>query len=241
METWKSVLLLAAGLLCGAWRWRSREKRRYRRSVYRAETGKQYKKVEENRGMDGEYRTSLELEKRIRGRRYFVFNAYIPCRSGGSTETDIVMIHEKGIFVIENKNYCGQVRGRANREYWEHILPGKRRTFYNPIYQNQGHVRHLRRLLGEHGYHLPMVSVIVFNDGVKRLRVKMAGSDAILCRSRRAASKINRRLRRMEQVLDEAEMEEVYGILKAQTRPFWWVRYGQRKRAEKLQKKAGKI
>ena len=233
-----AVILAAVLAVCG-WLWRTRKKREYRRSEYRAETGKRYKKVENSPGTEGEYQTSLALEKRVRGNRRFVFNAYIPCRSGGSTETDIAMIHEKGIFVIENKNYSGRVKGRADREYWEHIQSGRRQTFYSPVYQNLGHVRHIRRLLEERGYRLPMVSVVVFNDRLERLQVRRKGRDVIVCRSRRAPGAINRRLRRMERVLGERELEEVYEILKEQTRPFWWVRRGQKKRVEKLQRQRG--
>mgnify|MGYP006967612848 FL=1 len=43
----------------------------------------------------------------------------------------------------------------------------------------------------------------------------------------------------MERVLGERELEEVYEILKEQTRPFWWVRRGQKKRVEKLQRQRG--
>ena len=232
-HTWILVGVVLTGVLACGWLWRHRRKREFRRSQYRAETGKRLKRVESDKGTEGEYLTSLALEKRVRGNRRFVFNAYLPCRSGGSTETDIVMIHEKGIFVIENKNYYGTVKGRADREYWDHYLPGKHHTFYNPIYQNKGHVRHLKRLLEEHGWRLPIVSVVVFNDRLERLRVRKKGTDAIVCKSRRAAGKINRRLWRMERVLDDGELEAVYDLLKGQTKPFWWVRHGQKRRAQK--------
>lgn len=242
MEGWKAAALLAAALIIGLWLWKTRKKREYQRSEYRAETRKRYKKVESSTGTEGEYETSLALEKRVRGKRRFVFNAYIPCRSGASTETDIVMIHEKGIFVIENKNYYGRVKGRADREYWEQIVSGRRKWFYSPIYQNQGHIRHLRRLLEEEGCRrLPMVSVVVFNDRLKRLQVRKKGRDVIVCKSRRAAGKINRRLRHMEKVLDDEQLEKIYELLKEQTRPFWWVRRGQKKRAARLQKQSQKF
>ncbi len=230
----EKILAGIMAVLLILWLFRSRRKRKFGRSVYRAETGKRLKTVEKGKGTEGEYLTSLALEKKIRGRALFVFNAYLPCRSGGSTETDIIMIHEKGIVVIENKNYGGRVKGRADREYWEHVLPSGRRTFYNPVYQNQNHVRHLKRLLGEKGWKIPVMSAVVFNDRLERLRVKRCGTDAVICRSRKAAGKINRRLKKMETVLDEQELEAVYGFLKEQTRPFFWVRSGQKRRVRRI-------
>lgn len=230
---WKAAAVLAAVLLA-LWLWKSRRKRQFRRSEYRTETGKRLKAVEKGKGTEGEYLTSLALEKKIRGNRRFVFNAYLPCRSGGSTETDIILVHERGIFVIENKNYGGQVKGRADREYWEHILPSGRRTFYSPVYQNRNHARHLKRLLSEKGWNLPVMSAVVFNDRLEKLRVRRRDPEVIVCRSRRAAGRINRKLRRMEPVLDERELEEVYRFLKEQTRPFFWVRNGQKRRVRRI-------
>ncbi len=224
----------AAAVIAAVWFWKTREKRRFKRSAYRAETGKRLKTVEKKRGTEGEYLTSLTLERKIRGRKRFVFNAYLPCRSGGSTEADIILVHEKGVVVIENKNYGGRIKGRADREYWVQILPSGRRTFYNPVYQNQSHVRHLKRLLEEKGWRVPVLSAVVFNDRAERLQVRRKGADVILCRSGKAAGKINRKLGRMEAVLDERSLEEIYGFLKEQTRPFFWVRNGQKKRVRRI-------
>ena len=118
MEGWKAAAVLA--VCADHWPLAVEDQKKTGVSAVRISGRDQNgKKVESSTGTEGEYETSLALEKRVRGKRRFVFNAYIPCRSGASTETDIVMIHEKGIFVIENKNYYGQVKGRADREYWE--------------------------------------------------------------------------------------------------------------------------
>ena len=106
-----AAFLLAAVFLTGLGRHR---KKRYARSEYRRETGNKRKKVEQDAGKNGEYETSIALEK-IRGRRCFVFNAYIPRADGrGSVEIDIIMIHERGIVVIENKNYSADPMGAGH-------------------------------------------------------------------------------------------------------------------------------
>ena len=98
----------------------------------------------------------------------------------------------------------------------------------------------LRRLLEEEGCRrLPMVSVVVFNDRLKRLQVRKKGRDVIVCKSRRAAGKINRRLRHMETVLDDEQLEKIYELLKEQTRPFC-VRRG-RKEGGQASEAAGKF
>lgn len=214
--------------------------RRYRRSEYRTETRKRRKKVEKDRGATGEYETSVALE-RIRGNKYFVFNAYIP-RSGGKgcVETDIIMIHEKGIVVIENKNYSGIVKGRMDRTFWEHYLGGKRYTFYSPVYQNISHIRHIRSFIEDHidGVSLiPIFSVVAFNDKIEKLKVRRKWrSGTIVCRSCQAQKKIWRRLKRQEIALDQGKMDEIYQLLKSRSQVFRWVKRNHRKQVEKNKK-----
>ncbi len=233
MITWSIAGIALIGLLI--YLYKTRESRRYRRSEYRAETGKRRKKVERDKGTSGEYQTSLVLEKGIKGNRRFVFNAYIPCGNKGSTETDILMIHEKGIFVIENKNYYGKVKGKGDQAYWTHIMPGRTVTFFNPIFQNEGHIRQLKRFLKEKGWEIPIVSVIVFNDRARLGRIPLKGKEAIVCRSRRSAVKINRKLRHMEKILTPEEVDQVHRILKICASPSWWEKRSHKKYVKKLQ------
>lgn len=72
------------------------------------------------------------------------------------------MVSEYGIFVIETKNYKGWIYGGANSEYWTQNIYGKKYQLYNPIQQNQGHVRALRRILKD----LPsdmFISIVAFS------------------------------------------------------------------------------
>ena len=196
--------------------------------------------MEKDKGSSGEYETSISLEK-IKGKKYFVFNAYIPKAGGkGCVETDIIMIHEKGVVVIENKNYSGVVKGKADRTYWEQILNGRRYTFYSPVYQNMNHIRHIKDFLENRGAaspSLPVFSAVVFNDKIRRLKIKRKWkSEAVICRSRKAPAKIQKKLRHGERALDEREMEELYRELKSRSEVFRWVKRSHRKKVEKYKK-----
>ena len=60
-------------------------------------------------GQYGEYATEYALGKNnIPGYRKTAHNVYLPYK-GYTTELDIVMVHEKGIFVFESKNYSGWI------------------------------------------------------------------------------------------------------------------------------------
>ncbi|MCR5768855.1 MAG: NERD domain-containing protein [Lachnospiraceae bacterium] len=74
-------------------------------------------------------------------------NLYI-CNDKYSTEIDLVAITEKGIFVIESKNYGGWIFGDLNSEKWMQTLQnGSKHQFYNPLKQNENHRRKISKFL----------------------------------------------------------------------------------------------
>ena len=69
-------------------------------------------------GKKGEEDTIHQLS-RIRGRKYILHNIYVPLKNGKSTaEIDIILIHKKGLFVVENKNYSGWIYGEEQELKW---------------------------------------------------------------------------------------------------------------------------
>ena len=82
---------------------------------------------------------------------------------GKTTEIDLLMIHEKGIFVFESKNYSGWIFGNEHQKYWTQLLDyGKEKhRFYNPVMQNAGHIQAIRQSLPQNP-DIPIYSVIVF-------------------------------------------------------------------------------
>lgn len=65
----------------------------------------------------------------------------------GTSQIDHIVISNYGIFVIETKNYYGKIVGAEDDEYWEQITPKETRKFYNPIKQNEGHIKALNNIL----------------------------------------------------------------------------------------------
>ena len=67
-----------------------------------------------NVGQFGEYMTEYALKNNnLKGEYIVLKNAYVPLKNK-STEIDLLMIHEKGIFVFESKNYSGCIFGKAD-------------------------------------------------------------------------------------------------------------------------------
>ncbi len=101
------------------------------------------------KGAFGEYLADYALDHGdIPGEHETFTNVYVPTR-GRTSEVDIVMLHETGVFVFESKNYSGWIFGSANQKQWTQTLEkGRKNRFYNPIFQNRSHINALRDHLG---------------------------------------------------------------------------------------------
>lgn len=98
------------------------------------------------RGKKGELSVRMWL-KLLSSDQYKIINDLLISSHGHTSQIDHVVLSEYGIFVIETKNYKGWIYGSANNEYWTQNIYGDKYQLYNPILQNQGHIRALRNLL----------------------------------------------------------------------------------------------
>ncbi len=83
---------------------------------------------------------------------YHVINNALFSSNGRSTQIDHIVVSPYGVFVIETKGYKGWIFGSENAEYWTQNIYGHKTQFYNPIRQNEGHVKFLSYLLKNIGY-----------------------------------------------------------------------------------------
>ena len=123
-----------------------------------------------NKGAYGEYKTYCRLRSYERNGAKFLFNVYLPSTSkySDTTEIDVLMISDRGIFVFESKNYSGWIFGNDKQKMWTQCLPqGKGRQalkekFFNPVWQNNAHIKALRNTIRSET--LPVYSLIVFSE-----------------------------------------------------------------------------
>ena len=138
------------------------------------------------KGEYGEKRVSSILS-RLPSDYYNVFDDVIIPTSKGSAQIDHIVVSVYGIFVIETKNYSGKVYGSENSEYWTEYFNWFSRvwykyghhsesySFYNPVRQNEGHIRAIRNLLKGNG-DLYICSVIAFSNEAE-LHVSVSSAD----------------------------------------------------------------
>lgn len=91
-------------------------------------------------------------------------NLYIYLGNDCYSQVDIVVATEVGIIVIEDKNYGGWIFGNGMHEQWTQVMAygSEKYRFYNPIKQNQQHIKHLREL-SEQLNNIPFYSIVVFS------------------------------------------------------------------------------
>lgn len=131
---------------------------KYSRSNYRKESGVGLLKFLFDKGSFGEGLIFFELEK-IPQYGKIMTNLYLPTENG-TTEIDVVYLAESGIYVLESKNYSGWIFGNARSKNWKSVIYRKKYSFYNPIWQNNKHVKYLKQVLGD----VQTKSVIVFSQ-----------------------------------------------------------------------------
>ena len=142
--------------------------KKHKESDYYKQTGKDLFYLDKDKGSSAEFIIGKQLE-RINGYKKLIYNCYIPKADGGTTEIDVIMIHEKGLFVIESKNYSGWIFGNEDHKQWTQVLKGGRRgpqkySFYNPIKQNVTHIKWLNSYLKTSDIDVPYYSFIVFGN-----------------------------------------------------------------------------
>lgn len=141
-------------------------KSRYKKTDYYDQTHKSFWSMQFDKGSQGEYLIWDSLQQ-LPGYKKFLFNCYLPKRNGESTEVDLILLHESGIYVFESKNYSGWIFGIETQQYWTQSLPGRygqahKVKFFNPILQNQAHLKWLGEYLGIDSHFF--YSCIVFGD-----------------------------------------------------------------------------
>lgn len=97
----------------------------------------------EGKGRLGEFVVELELSRLPAS--YRAFHDVTLIHGDTTAQIDHVVVHTSGIFVIETKNYSGEIF--PGSEKWIQRLEGREYPFHSPIVQNSKHVQVLAEFL----------------------------------------------------------------------------------------------
>lgn len=118
--------------------------------------------IRKTKGKRGEMNVAFIL-KRLPHEDYHVINDLMLDLGGWTSQIDHVVVSRFGVFVIETKNYQGRITGGENSDSWTQNIFGHKYQFYNPVHQNESHIKALRKVLGDTG-RIRMIPVIAFSN-----------------------------------------------------------------------------
>lgn len=113
------------------------------------------------KGKRGEKQMAVLLSM-LPKKKYQVINDLLIQSGGHSTQIDHVVVSVYGVFVIETKYYQGWIYGGENSEFWTQNIYGHKYQLRNPLWQNQGHVKAISRVLGGPGM-IPIHNIVAFS------------------------------------------------------------------------------
>ncbi len=126
-----------------------------------------------------------------------------------STEIDVVAVTEKGIFVIESKNYGGWIFGDENGQKWMQTFPnGSKHQFYNPIKQNEAHRRRIYEFL--HIEPSKVFSYIVFASRSEFKQIPGDSSQVRILKCNVLESTLKNDLHHLPTAFSKEEVDTIY-------------------------------
>lgn len=185
----------------------------FRKSDYKHESGNSFFQTLFNKGNYGEYLTFRYLEKLDNFKR-FVVNVYIPKEDGTTTEIDLIMLSPTGIYVFESKNYSGWIFGDEKSQYWTQTLENKKKNkFFNPIWQNKGHINALKTFLRISNDEI-FKSYIVFSERCVLKKVELESSNVKVIKRNQLINTIKEDIRKSKTELNVEEIINIHARLK---------------------------
>lgn len=116
----------------------------------------------------GEREVMEELESLPKSHYRVLHDVRFQLGSGRNVQIDHLVVSRYGIFVVETKNFGGRIYGRHKSRYWTSYygygckVTAKR--FYNPFFQNYGHIRSIEDYFGKVLRFPKVISIVTFSD-----------------------------------------------------------------------------
>lgn len=182
------------------------------KSVYKQLTNvdiEQQKQIwdERGKGYYGEYLLFCELYKSITGNGKILMNLNVPVDESKTTEIDLILIHETGLYVFEIKHYKGTIYGKDTDMFWtQYFRTVKNSKFRNPMEQNKYHIKALNKLLPS----VPIQSCIVFTSLDCDVRVDNSNEAVDVCEFHNISRILSNRFSKSVNKLSMGEIDSIF-------------------------------
>ena len=180
--------------------------------------------AEEDRGLGGEFLAYMALQELPAGwrllRNLLVFSA---AGETHETEIDMVLIHRSGVYVLEIKEYGGCISGNPKQKMWTQSFPdGIKRLYYNPVWQNYGHMQAMKQALALFG-NVPLHPIVVFGDHCE-FRTQLSSPEHPVIHRQALAETVMSIAEEVGGRLGAFDAETIYMYLKPLENPSKWRR-----------------
>lgn len=162
------------------------------------------------KGYYGEYLVFCELYKHLSGMGKILMNINIPTENNKTTEIDLLLIHETGIYVFEMKHYKGTIYGRDTDAVWtQYFRTTKNSHFKNPILQNRYHINALRKIFPTP----PIYSIIVFTNDDCTVKVDFDNRINDVCTLNNLPRVLGNRFKNTQQYFLPEQIDYIFSTL----------------------------
>lgn len=170
----------------------------------------------DDKGAYGEWLTEYMFgSARLKGYSKSLHNIYVPYK-GRTSEIDVMLIHEKGIFVIESKNYSGWIFGSAEQQKWTQCInKNTKEQFYNPIKQNRTHINALSEFIKMDKSKIK--SFIVFSERCELKKVPENTEEYTITKRDNLLTLIKKEIEEKDNIFSKDEVNEIEEKLKPLT------------------------
>jgi len=155
----------------------------------------------EFKGKSGEKLVAERLDI-ISGYKH-IMNDVIFDDNGQSRQVDHIAITEYGVYVIETKNYTGNIYGKETSNEWKQYINKQCFKFKNPIHQNYGHLQivkqHIEQITKE------IYPIVTF---IRRCNLKVDTSSPVVYEDQLSTYIMGR-----SKVLNIEQIDNIYEIL----------------------------
>lgn len=159
----------------------------------------------------------LELQRQNFPKRV-LRDMYIPY-NGETKQIDVLLLTEFGIYVIESKDYSGWIFGSKNNKIWTQSLNKCRKyKFYNPIWQNNSHIKALCAYLHSKCEYFNLEekyfnSLIIFSGKAEFKKIPNNLVNCEIINDYRLNDYINYENETKPKIFTETQLDEFYNIL----------------------------
>lgn len=179
------------------------------------------------KGRTGELALWRQLQN-LPGYKKVLLNCYLPTADGRTSEADAILLHESGLYVLESKNYSGWIFGTETQRNWVQSLPPdqhhqvKKVSFYNPIRQNEGHLKWLEEYLNTNfitaeSLNTPLYSVVVFGNACELKNICLTSGRHFVVQQRELLFVLTQNAARSRRWLSKEQIDQLYSCLQPLT------------------------